>query len=92
MSDLRELAFAALASTAAIGAAALTRKLLSTAYNRVADEEPPRNPAAEDHLAPCAAVGGALRRDGGHGPRGRPRGAAAAWSAALDESAPVADR
>ncbi len=91
--DLRELAYAALASTAAIGAAALTRKLLTTAYTRLADEEPPQNPAADDTTWPHALLWAALSgATAGMARATARRGAAAAWSTALDESAPLAGR
>lgn len=91
--DLEEVAFAALASAAAIGAAALTRKLLSAAYEKATGKAPPRNPAESDTSWGSALVWGALSgATAGLSRAAARRGSAAAWQAATDDAPPIPDR
>lgn len=77
-------------TAAAIGAALVTRKLLSTGWRRVRGEDPPKNPAASsvgwgDALAWTAATGVAV----GVARLLARRGTAAGWKKATGDQPPV---
>lgn len=93
MTDLKEIAFAALAATAAVGAAAITRKLLSVAYTKAAGQAPPLNPAEEDTTWGRALLWAALSgATAGLARASARRGTAAAWSTITDDEAPIPER
>ncbi len=93
MPDLEEIAFAALASAATIGAAALTRKLLSVAYEKTTGKAPPRNPADDETTWSSAMLWAALSgATAGLSRAAARRGSAAAWEAVADDDAPVPER